>query len=305
MQAALPCPELKGLPMGGVEAGQVRGTVMWKRDRELREQQREVRVRMGRINSINTGLERQRGTKRLCPKTRLSSANAPAMYDMHKQIPSLRQLGFSAADVAATTGATAAATGASGAAGLLLGPRPAPALRGGEAAALVHMKRFLSDLRASSASESAGQGAGGGRSSAAAAAGLGRNANGSGAGGGGSTSAFSCQVSPWLAAGCLSPRLVYHEALKHMPRASGNAGSLGSVGGAKGVGVSAGGMNGVGVAGAASGPGAWLVLELMWRDFFRFITHKYTQAGLGAEAGRKVPAAAGVSMAGGAALALA
>lgn len=43
----------------------------------------------------------------------------------------------------------------------------------------------------------------------------------------------------------------------------------------------------------------------MWRDFFRVIMHKYTQAGLGAEAGQKVPTAGGVWMASGAALALA
>eukprot|EP00274_Cyanoptyche_gloeocystis_P005756 CAMPEP_0196655908 /NCGR_PEP_ID=MMETSP1086-20130531/10803_1 /TAXON_ID=77921 /ORGANISM="Cyanoptyche gloeocystis , Strain SAG4.97" /LENGTH=495 /DNA_ID=CAMNT_0041988447 /DNA_START=36 /DNA_END=1523 /DNA_ORIENTATION=- len=58
---------------------------------------------------------------------------------------------------------------------------------------------------------------------------------------------FSCKISPWLALGCLSPRRIYEDvkaSLPHEPRA-------GSV-----------------------------YYELVWRDFFRFITKKYGSAKL-------------------------
>lgn len=64
---------------------------------------------------------------------------------------------------------------------------------------------------------------------------------------------FSCKISPWLAMGCLSPRLMFDELKKSASRT-----------------VSArkdgdGGMN-------------WLMYELLWRDFFRFITRKYSSS---------------------------
>ncbi|KAL9670756.1 hypothetical protein QQ045_008314 [Rhodiola kirilowii] len=67
---------------------------------------------------------------------------------------------------------------------------------------------------------------------------------------------FSCKISPWLAMGCLSPRSMFDElkktAARTMPAASNNKNSDTS-------------MN-------------WLMYELMWRDFFRFITKKYSSA---------------------------
>lgn len=47
--------------------------------------------------------------------------------------------------------------------------------------------------------------------------------------------------------------------------------------------------------GNSNGPNAnWLVFELLWRDFFRFVTKKYTMAAANgkAAAGRKAAAAA-------------
>ncbi|KAF5762834.1 putative (6-4)DNA photolyase [Helianthus annuus] len=65
---------------------------------------------------------------------------------------------------------------------------------------------------------------------------------------------FSCKISPWLALGCISPRAVFDE-LKNSASRSFSAGSIGKDGGDSG-------MN-------------WLMYELLWRDFFRFITWKY------------------------------
>ncbi|XP_073054130.1 blue-light photoreceptor PHR2-like [Primulina eburnea] len=69
---------------------------------------------------------------------------------------------------------------------------------------------------------------------------------------------FSCKISPWLAMGCLSPRSMFVELKK-------SASSIISAVSDKkdGGGSSDTGMN-------------WLMYELLWRDFFRFITRKYS-----------------------------
>ncbi|XP_024981450.1 blue-light photoreceptor PHR2-like [Cynara cardunculus var. scolymus] len=64
---------------------------------------------------------------------------------------------------------------------------------------------------------------------------------------------FSCKISPWLAMGCLSPRSMFDELKKSASRTV-SAGKDGD-----------GGMN-------------WLMYELLWRDFFRFITRKYSSS---------------------------
>ena len=72
---------------------------------------------------------------------------------------------------------------------------------------------------------------------------------------------FSCKISPWLAMGCLSPRSMFDEIKKTATRtisASSNRNDGGS-------GSPDTGMN-------------WLMFELLWRDFFRFITKKYSSA---------------------------
>ncbi|XP_004290801.1 PREDICTED: blue-light photoreceptor PHR2 [Fragaria vesca subsp. vesca] len=65
---------------------------------------------------------------------------------------------------------------------------------------------------------------------------------------------FSCKISPWLAMGCLSPRSMFDE-LKKTASRSVSASSNPDDGGS--------GTN-------------WLMFELMWRDFFRFVTKKYS-----------------------------
>lgn len=67
---------------------------------------------------------------------------------------------------------------------------------------------------------------------------------------------FSCKISPWLAMGCLSPRSMFDELKKSASRTISAASNRkdGDTG-----------MN-------------WLMYELLWRDFFRFITKKYSSA---------------------------
>ncbi|XP_043711061.1 blue-light photoreceptor PHR2 [Telopea speciosissima] len=69
---------------------------------------------------------------------------------------------------------------------------------------------------------------------------------------------FSCKISPWLAMGCLSPRYMFDELKKSATRII--SASTRKDGGS---GPSDTGMN-------------WLMFELLWRDFFRFITKKYS-----------------------------
>lgn len=67
---------------------------------------------------------------------------------------------------------------------------------------------------------------------------------------------FSCKISPWLTTGSLSPRSMFDELKKTASRTI----SASSKGKDDGDGMS------------------WLTSELLWRDFFRFITKKYSSA---------------------------
>ncbi|KAM0829899.1 hypothetical protein ACQ4PT_066576 [Festuca glaucescens] len=71
---------------------------------------------------------------------------------------------------------------------------------------------------------------------------------------------FSCKISPWLATGCLSPRFMYEELKKHAVRATPSGSTP---------------KNGDGTSDAGTN---WLMFELLWRDFFRFVTKKYSSA---------------------------
>lgn len=88
------------------------------------------------------------------------------------------------------------------------------------------------------------------------------------------SSNFSCKISPWLAMGCLSPRQMYHDMQK-------NLGSLITPTASPAKAPAAGSSS----ASAQPTPGSWLVFELLWRDFFRFITRKYSAMGLNGAAG--------------------
>ncbi|PSR94754.1 Blue-light photoreceptor like [Actinidia chinensis var. chinensis] len=73
---------------------------------------------------------------------------------------------------------------------------------------------------------------------------------------------FSCKISPWLSMGCLSPRSMFEELRKSVSRTI-SAASNQKDGGISGPSDT--GLN-------------WLMYELLWRDFFRFITKKYSNA---------------------------
>ncbi|KAE9618790.1 putative (6-4)DNA photolyase [Lupinus albus] len=71
---------------------------------------------------------------------------------------------------------------------------------------------------------------------------------------------FSCKISPWLAMGCLSPRTMFDE-LKKTARTISSASNPNNGG-----------------SGSSKNGTDWLMFELLWRDFFRFITKKYSSA---------------------------
>ncbi|KAH7372536.1 hypothetical protein KP509_17G008500 [Ceratopteris richardii] len=74
---------------------------------------------------------------------------------------------------------------------------------------------------------------------------------------------FSCKISPWLAMGCLSPRRMFEDLHKSGKRAVNASASTASHGTDNGL--------------------NWLLFELLWRDFFRFITKKYALSKQNAE----------------------
>ncbi|GLT42445.1 hypothetical protein SLA2020_164430 [Shorea laevis] len=73
---------------------------------------------------------------------------------------------------------------------------------------------------------------------------------------------FSCKIAPWLTIGCISPRVVFDELKKAANRtisANKNDGGSGS-------------------------SDNWLMYQLLWRDFFRFVTKKCSSAKVGTPA---------------------
>ncbi|KAG5549816.1 hypothetical protein RHGRI_014954 [Rhododendron griersonianum] len=70
---------------------------------------------------------------------------------------------------------------------------------------------------------------------------------------------FSCKMSPWLSYGCLSPRSMFDELKKSVSRT-----------------ISAASNQKDGGSGPSDTGMHWLMYELLWRDFFRFITKKYS-----------------------------
>jgi deoxyribodipyrimidine photolyase len=85
-------------------------------------------------------------------------------------------------------------------------------------------------------------------------------ARGGGAAGSACTANFSSAVAPWLATGCLSPRRMLEDAQRALAGAAASAGQRGTE------------------------PLTWVRFELLWRDFFRFLTMRYSQASLPAAA---------------------
>lgn len=132
-------------------------------------------------------------------------------------------------------------------------------LRGGETEALTRLRSFVAQTRSRL------------RESAVGAKPTAHGQPTAGLRAGAASAHFSTQVSPWLAMGCLSPRRMYEElrtqaqahtrprigALPHASHCETRPAY-----GSKGEGEQDAGTN-------------WLVFELLWRDFFRFVTKKY------------------------------
>ncbi|KAG6535648.1 blue-light photoreceptor PHR2-like [Zingiber officinale] len=68
---------------------------------------------------------------------------------------------------------------------------------------------------------------------------------------------FSCKISPWLSTGCLSPRFIFEELKSRTISAASSRNNSPD---------------------SADGGGNWLMFELLWRDFFRFVTMKCSSA---------------------------
>lgn len=97
------------------------------------------------------------------------------------------------------------------------------------------------------------------------------------------SSSFSAKISPWLAMGCLSPRHMFHQLRQQLPAAPAPVAAAAAQ---------------PAVAGSSGQSGlTWLQFELLWRDFFRFITKRYAENGVGqaAGAGQGAAAAAGAA----------
>ena len=136
--------------------------------------------------------------------------------------------------------------------------------KGGEGEALSQLRRFLA--------HAAGGSGGSGKAVAAGAA---------------YTSNFASCIAPWLATGCLSPRRMLEEAQQALGGGSSSAQAPAPAAAAQPATAAAGS--------AAQAPLSWVRYELLWRDFFRFITLKYSSvstAALGAKAGAAAAAAA-------------
>lgn len=152
----------------------------------------------------------------------------PKGLDMGK-IPTLTELGIPEPGISRTSRASALAPATDNGVGLL---------RGGEKEALLRLRKFAAE-RSCAAGEYEGELAG-------------ASVN---------TPDFACRISPWLAIGCLSPRLIFDE----MKRTSKMPHRIKQ---------------------------SYTYYELVWRDFFRCITAKYSNKRANAGVSATAPAAA-------------
>lgn len=139
-------------------------------------------------------------------------------------------------------------------------------LHGGESAALAHLTHFLRSLK-----------------------------HGGSMGGSSLQSNFSGRISPWLSVGCLSPRHMYHSLRQELgaamqmdttAAAGANGAAATSPATSSASPLSSGPGGGLGGGRPAKPSEASLVMfELLWRDFFRFITLKYAAAAIPAVKG--------------------
>jgi len=174
---------------------------------------------------------------------RLSKLRAlPALRLDPGDLPTLAQLGLREPQQQHEAAARSRARPAEGHGG------ETSALRGGESEALQRLGAFLARAkRRGGGAKGAGQ--------PAASAGALRALSASAPLGGAD---FSCRISPWLATGCLSPRELYHKVDRELSRRGRRKEE----------------------SPAATPPAAsadWVLFELMWRDFFRFVTRKHSE----------------------------
>jgi len=59
---------------------------------------------------------------------------------------------------------------------------------------------------------------------------------------------YSTKLAPWMAAGCLSPRTIFHEVKKYEQQRTANKSTY------------------------------WVIFELIWRDFFRWVQDSWSDA---------------------------
>lgn len=179
-------------------------------------------------------------------------------------IPSLHQLGLQPLPAGCGAGTRSSHAAASApAAAAASGGKGAAALdgtaKGGEGEALRQLRRFVAQAA----------GAAGGRG-----------------GGGAYGSNFASSIAPWLATGCLSPRRMLEDVRAALPQAGSAASAVHDTSAA----THAAGL-------APQPPLTWVRFELLWRDFFRFMTLKYSsmsarQLGGGAAGGGTASATA-------------
>ncbi|KXZ51333.1 hypothetical protein GPECTOR_13g820 [Gonium pectorale] len=196
------------------------------------------------------------------------------------EMPTLEQLGVAQPATAGAAGRPfGAAVGTGG-----------PPVRGGEGEALRNLQAFMRELKTSMAK--AATTASSSTSSTGAAAAAAASSSSPSPSSLAPSSAFSCRISPWLALGCLSPRRMYHELRQQLQLTDGKllpAPTPASQPAGKQQGRGKQQQQGQAERGS---PANWLLFELLWRDFFRFMTQKYTNAARTAAAAAAGKAAA-------------
>ena len=110
----------------------------------------------------------------------------------------------------------------------------------------------------------------------------------SGSGGAAYGSNFAGSIAPWLATGCLSPRRMLEDAQAALQAAGGGAGASGAPAAAMQLEQQQ-------QRRPQQDPLSWVRFELMWRDFFRFLTAKYSNTAPAATARSSSGALAGAS----------
>ncbi|KAL4431003.1 hypothetical protein ABPG75_006259 [Micractinium tetrahymenae] len=162
-------------------------------------------------------------------------------------IPTLQQLGLQPLPTGCGAGGRGGSAAAATASAAAAGGKGAAALdgtaRGGEGEAVRQLRRFVAQV----AGAAAGRGGSGGSVPSCGAA-YGSN--------------FASSIAPWLATGCLSPRHMLEDVQGALSQAGGAAGAAGTEAAAAKP--------------TQQHPLTWVRFELLWRDFFRFMTLKYS-----------------------------